>query len=126
MRQLRHFHTELGFAHAALAGEPGLLPAISVVKAGLPHALFDAGVARDAPRLMSLSAEIASARDLLMATADPGAHMDGAYDKLYSKLHDPRFPLRLLPPYQGASDGWYQRLHGALKESLPQWLPTGF
>ena len=30
---------------------------------------------------------------------DGGPYIDGAYDKVLWKLHDPEFPLRLLPPY---------------------------
>ena len=122
--QLRHFHTELGFAHGSLVGAPGLIPTLTTVKRGMTRALFEAGVARDTERLMALTAEYWAARDLMMASADAGPHMDGAYDKLFCKLLDERFPLRLLPPYQGASDAWYERLRAALREQMPEWLAT--
>jgi hypothetical protein len=35
---------------------------------------------------------------------DGRSAIDGAYDKVLWWLHDARFPLRLLPPYYGASE----------------------
>jgi dihydrodipicolinate synthase/N-acetylneuraminate lyase len=52
---------------------------------------------------------------LMEATGD-GAHMAGVYDKLLFKLHDPDFPLRLLPPYASATDAMFQRL----RELMPR------
>lgn len=36
--------------------------------------------------------------------AVPAGRIDGSYDKLFEKMYDPEFPLRLLPPYIGSSD----------------------
>ncbi len=43
------------------------------------------------------------------AHAFPGAkaHMDGAFEKVLAKVLDPGMPLRLLPPYQSATDAAY-------------------
>ena len=51
-----------------------------------------------------------------------GSRIDGAYDKIFSKIINPEFPLRLLPPYRGASDEAYQAYCRFLKENLPHWI----
>ena len=48
---------------------------------------------------------------------------DGAYDKIISKVADPDFPLRLLPPYQGATDEGYRGYLAELSATFPAWLP---
>jgi len=42
-------------------------------------------------------------RDLMEITG-PQSYIDGAYDMMFVKLYDPRFPLRLLPPYESTTD----------------------
>jgi dihydrodipicolinate synthase/N-acetylneuraminate lyase len=122
--QLRHFLTELGFAFASLVAEPGLLMAVSASNPRLAVEFFEAGVRRDAEALMKWQEEIASVRALLLAAAGGGAHMDGARDKFHCKVHDPRFPLRLLSPYEGASDESFERYRAALGSQLPRWVPA--
>ena len=51
-----------------------------------------------------------------------GSHMDGTYDKLIFKLHHPRFPLRLLPPYLGASEEAFAIYRNRMQGELPHWL----
>jgi hypothetical protein len=48
---------------------------------------------------------------------------DGAYDKIIAKVGDPDFPLRLLPPYQGATDEGYRGYVAELAVRFPRWLP---
>ena len=48
--------------------------------------------------------------------------MDGAYEKLLAKVHDPRFPLRLLPPYQSTTDEGYRDFVRRVRAKLPHWL----
>jgi hypothetical protein len=48
--------------------------------------------------------------------------IDGAYDKMFSKVLDNDFPLRLLPPYQGCDDEKFRQFCDFLKEEYPQWL----
>jgi hypothetical protein len=40
--------------------------------------------------------------------------MDGAYDKLVARLHDPDFPLRLLAPYASATEADSEAFRAAL------------
>ena len=48
--------------------------------------------------------------------------MDGAYDKMFCRVHDPKFPLRLLPPYASVSEETFQRFVDHLRASHPRWL----
>ena len=49
--------------------------------------------------------------------------IDGAYDKVLWWLHDPRFPLRLLPPYQAAEPSAAEAFLRYLRQELPHWAP---
>jgi dihydrodipicolinate synthase/N-acetylneuraminate lyase len=123
--QLRHFLTEFGFAAASIAGEPGLLVSFASSSPRRARQFYEAGVDRDVEQLAALQRELVAIRHELgtaMAALAPGAHMDGAFDKVFCKLHDPRFPLRLLPPYQGATDAAFERYRDVLCERFPQWL----
>ena len=52
----------------------------------------------------------------------PVPDWDGAFDKLFSRLLIPDFPLRLLPPYTSASEAAFERFAGVLRGHFPQWL----
>src|SRR4029078_7558698 len=63
------------------------------------------------------------------SAAFPGAkpHIDGAFEKMLAKFLDPKMPLRLLPPYQGATDAAFEAFLKRVGERLPAWLPpAGF
>jgi hypothetical protein len=51
--------------------------------------------------------------------------MDGAFAKVFCKLHDPEFPPRLLPPYSGLKPETYERI-AALVRGKPcrPWPPV--
>jgi len=51
----------------------------------------------------------------MLALGQDRFHMDGAFDKLLHRLHDPEFPLRLLPPYASATEADFLRF----RETLP-------
>lgn len=105
------FLTEPAFVLAD--GNCGLLVSLSGVRLGLPgrfKAASGAGL-RELGRL-------AEAVDRLLEDsfrADcPPAHMDGAYEKVLARAHGARLALRLLPPYQGASEDAYRRFEAGL------------
>ncbi len=120
--QLRHFLGEAGYAYGSLLGEPGLLASISAIHAHRARLLFEAGVARDVDRLLALAAEVDGLGRALRAAVGDGAHMDGAYDKLFAALRDPRFPLRVLPPYRGAPAAALEQFRRALAADFPAWV----
>jgi len=52
-----------------------------------------------------------------------GPHMDGAYDKMLTKLGMlPDFPLRLLPPYQSFDDDDYRAMKKVLDDKWRDWI----
>lgn len=121
--ELRHFVTEPGYAHGSSVGECGLLLSYASLNPRLGREYFNAGVRQDRESLAALAHELASIEREIVAAIGDGS-IDGAYDKCFSKAHDPRFPLRLLPPYAGATNAEFRRLIAALREKHPRWLPN--
>ena len=120
--QLQHFLSETGYAYGSLHGECSLLASFTTNWPKL-RALFEAGRRRDVATLAAIQREV----NLLIKTlfADvPGDRMDGAYDKLFEKMYDPDFPLRLLPPYGGSSDAEFTAFRERMREVLPEWVPA--
>lgn len=125
--QLCHFVTELDYAAACLLGGVcGLLISISAVNPGRSREFFAAGQRGDGAALRRLARELNRIlQQVLAAVARDGGHMDGAYDKLYARLADPQFPLRLLSPYQGASPAAFEKFQKWLKKEMPEWTGKG-
>ena len=118
--QLQHFLSERGYAVGRQWGECGLLISVAATNWQRAREFFDAG---DSHTTMRLADELVGATQCLLDAAGP-PHIDGAYDKLLWKLHDPRFPLRLLPPYEGATPEMFDRYVRELGAKFPQWLPS--
>jgi dihydrodipicolinate synthase/N-acetylneuraminate lyase len=121
--ELRHFFTELGFYLGAPLGECGLLASIAASNPARARDYFQAGVERDAPRLLDLYRDLAGMMDAIRRAAGGIGLTDGAYDKIIAKVSEPEFPLRLLPPYQGGTDEGYRGYIAELRERFPRWLP---
>ena len=60
---------------------------------------------------------------MLISEGGPGEHIDGTFDKMLWRLHDRRFPLRLLPPYQGVDEAAFERFETKLRTKFPRWAP---
>ena len=120
--QLRHFLSEAGYVYGSLFGECGILASF-VMNWPKLNALFEAGRRRDVAQLAAIQREIDVVMETLLETV-PGGRIDGGYDKLFEKMYDPEFPLRLLPPYEGASDEEYRGFVRLLGERLPDWVPA--
>ena len=123
--QLQHFLTEIGFGHGGLVGECGLLISLASVQPALAARYVQAAIDRDDATLTAMQGELRNLTADLIGLVGDSAHMDGAYDKMFCKLHDRRFPLRLLPPYAGASEEIFERFVGLLRTKHPRWFPTG-
>lgn len=121
--QLQHFITEGGFAKAALMGECGFLISFTSTNFTLATHYFLAGRGQDAAKLAAISADFDGLIATFKEAVGSTAHMDGAFDKLFCRVHDPKFPLRLLPPYEGVSDERFDRYLALLRQNLPHWLP---
>jgi dihydrodipicolinate synthase/N-acetylneuraminate lyase len=123
--QVRHFFTEFGFGAGSLIGPCGLLASSSTANLARMRRYYAAGVAQDVPALRRMMGELREVGAVLHQAVGAAAHMDGAYDKFFSKLHQPDFPLRLLPPYESASDAAFEQFRAQLAAAYPQWLPGG-
>jgi len=119
--QLRHFLSEAGYVYGSLFGECGILASFVMNWTKL-RALFDAGKRGDIATSASIQREVNVVIQTLSETI-PDDRIDGAYDKLFAKMYDPAFPLRMLPPYVGSSEDEYQAFVRLLGERLPDWVP---
>jgi len=112
--QIQFFLTEFGYATVrGLGKECGFLISLAASHLTRARQFFDARGAELEAMKQELESVLAALKD---AVADHG-HMDGAYDKLITKIHLPEFPLRLLPPYTAAGDQQFESFLAALPES---------
>jgi len=114
---LQCFFTEFGYAAMRDAHECGYLVALGMLNERRARAHFEArgaalAASRDAFRQVHAAVKAAMAGD--------GAHIDGAYDKLYAHARNPAFPLRLLPPHTASTEETFARFVRALPSG---WLP---
>jgi dihydrodipicolinate synthase/N-acetylneuraminate lyase len=121
--QLRHFITEGGFPIAVMMGECGFLVSFASTNFARARAFFAAGQAQDAVKLTAISQAFPGLIAAFKEAVGDTAHIDGAFDKLFCRIHDPDFPLRLLPPYAGVSEERFDRYVEALRMNHPEWLP---
>ena len=119
--ELQHFLSEAGYVYGSLLGECGILASF-VMNWPRLQALFEAGQSGDIITLTAIQREIDLIVQTLFETV-PDGRIDGAYDKLFARMYDPEFPLRMLPPYVGSSEDEYRTFVRLLGERLPQWLP---
>jgi dihydrodipicolinate synthase/N-acetylneuraminate lyase len=119
--ELRHFFTEPGYAYASLLGECGFLVSVGLLDPQRAIAFHDAGQRRDAAALAPLARDVASLTEELHRVLGT-AHMDGAYDKVFSHALDPAFPLRLLPPYESATDEAFEAFLTVVRDRFPHWI----
>jgi dihydrodipicolinate synthase/N-acetylneuraminate lyase len=121
--QLQHFLTESGYAYGSQLGECGLLGSSVILNWRLARAFFEAGQRGDRETLRATLRDLSPlTRDLIALVGAP--HIDGAYDKMFCRMHDRRFPLRLLPPYEGVSEETFERFAALVREKYPRWMPA--
>jgi dihydrodipicolinate synthase/N-acetylneuraminate lyase len=121
--ELQHFMGEGNFAHGAAYGECSLLASYGELSPRLTWEYFRAGQAGDRAELYRLQHAFHAMSTELWAQVRPGAHMDGAYDKMLVKLGMlPEFPLRLLSPYRSFDDEDYLACRRLLEDRYPDWL----
>lgn len=121
---LQHFLTETGYAYGSQVGECGLLASLAMTNFSSGREYFEAGRRGDAATLVAMQGELAALGRELAEVVGDTAHIDGAFDKLLWRLHDRRFPLGLLPPYNGASEACFERFAAVVAERYPRWAPA--
>lgn len=120
--QLCHFLSEAGYVYGSLFGDCGLLASF-VMNWPKLRALVEAGRRRDTDAMTAIQRETTIVLNTLLEVVGDG-RIDGAYDKLFAKMYDPEFPLRMLPPYVGSTDAEFATFVQRLGERLPEWIPT--
>jgi dihydrodipicolinate synthase/N-acetylneuraminate lyase len=121
--ELCHFFDEISYAHGRLLDDCGLLASLSTGNWKSARTFFEAAHRRDLETLLPMQRELAALAHDLTGVVGDSAHMDGAFDKMLWRLHDPRFPLRLLPPYTAADEDCFRRFRALLQEKYPRWAP---
>ena len=120
--QLQHFLSEAGYVYGSMFGQCGILASF-VMNWPKLRALLEAGKKKDVATLVAIQREVNVVLQTLFE-AVPDGRIDGAYDKLFAKMYDSEFPLRLLSPYFGSSDDEYQKFVRLLGQRLPDWVPA--
>jgi 4-hydroxy-tetrahydrodipicolinate synthase len=100
-------------AYVLADGNCGLLVSLSGVRLGLPGR-FQAASGAGLRELGRLAEAVDELLEDNFRAACPSAHMDGAHEKVLARAHGARLALRLLPPYQGATEDAYRRFEAGL------------
>ena len=108
--RLRFYFGELGYVIARRTHDVGLLISLASVNPARAKAFVAGDDARRAADLVELKAMLAT----LMELSAGRFHIDSAYDKMLFRVADPKFPLRLLPPYVSATEEDFDRFLAAI------------
>lgn len=111
MPRLQFFFTERGYVAARKLGDCGLLISVATANYEKAKAFVNGDVVYRQQAFESLQ----GVGKMLKEVCGGRYHIDGAFDKMLYRLADPDFPLRLLPPYESASDDEF----AAFREGLP-------
>ena len=121
--ELMHFMGEGNFPHGSMFGSVGLLATMGELTPGRCREIFEAGTARDVKTLFQLQHDFVRLESDLWAAGSKAPHMDGAYDKMLTKLGMiPEFPLRLLSPYVSFGEDDYRAIRRVLDEKYADWI----
>ncbi len=107
--RLRFYITEMGYAMARKTHDLGLLISLASVHPGRAKAFVAGTDEQRAADVEDFKAMVAG-----LKAAGGKFHIDGAYDKMLFRMSDPTFPLRLLPPYESASEEDFERFKAAV------------
>ena len=121
--EVRHFITDMGFPFASFLAECGLLIAMASCNWRAAKEFYERAMRREYAPVIEMQQELIRLNADILSLVAPHGHIDGAYDKMYVKLHIPEFPLRLLPPYSGVPDSAFDQFIEILRTRHPQWYP---
>lgn len=118
---LQFFVTEAALLHGNLLGECSLLITVGNINIKKAFEYYNAAVSGETGKAIPLYREIMAMNRTLHRLCE-GTKIDGAYDKMFSKLVDSEFPLRLLPPYTCYGEEVFEKFRCFVKENYPDWL----
>jgi dihydrodipicolinate synthase/N-acetylneuraminate lyase len=121
--EMRHFLTEFNFAQAHLLGlDAGLLISVASINWKSAKLFYNSCVDKNVGKINKYILELKDIHKKLLDIVGTQGHIDGAYDKMFSKIADNDFPLRLLPPYTYADDSAFVKFQQYIKNSYPNWI----
>jgi len=114
--RLRFYFTERGYVEARRRGDCGLLISLASVH----YVRAKEFVAGDEASRQRMFDEISGIGRALKEACGGRYHIDGAFDKMLFRVSDRTFPLRLLPPYLGATESDFAAFLAALPAAWRQ------
>ena len=102
-------------AYVLANGDCGLLVSLSGASVDLPGR-FRAARGEALRELGRLAGAVDDLLEECFGAECPSAHMDGAYEKVLARAHGATLALRLLPPFQGATEEAYRRFEAGLSQ----------
>jgi dihydrodipicolinate synthase/N-acetylneuraminate lyase len=118
--ELMHFMGEGNISHGAMFGSVGLLATMGELTPVRCRELWEACGQRDVVTMFELQHAFQRLSSAIWAAGTSAPHMDGAYDKMLTKLGMlPDFPLRLLSPYTSFTDDDYRAMKAVIEQ--PEW-----
>ena len=112
---LQFFVTEANYASLRDEQELGFLVSMASINASLAKRFF----AVRGTELTDLSLKFGQLHSELIRIMGDAPRQAGAYDKLFCRFVSPEFPLRLLPPYTGATEKQWQEFNAAVSTIFP-------
>jgi dihydrodipicolinate synthase/N-acetylneuraminate lyase len=112
---LQCFLTEPAYVLARDYVDCGLLVSLSGARLDLPRRFAEA-TGTELRKLGELAYRIDDLLEQCFRESCPQAHMDGAYEKVLARAHGARLPLRLLPPFEGATEECCRQFLAGLRE----------
>ena len=121
--QAQHFLTDFNFAIASLLGlDIGFLISTASGNWKTARQFYNACIEHKVQDINKYTIELSQIDNALLRIVGQQGHLDGVYDKMYSKIADNQFPLRLLPPYSYADDESFWEYVKYIKENHPHWI----
>ncbi len=122
---IQHHFMEYAFGVLSLLGlEAGWVVAPASANWETAQSFFRACRNHDRETIATYLLELIDIQETILRTVGDEGHMDGTYDKLYAKMAVPDFPLRMRPPYGGASGETFRRFVQYISDTHPHWLAT--
>ena len=115
------YYLEYMYTVACLYGTPSLLPSTLCLNYDVALEYYEAGRRKDFATLTKIDQQILRAGQALGETL-PGGLIDGAYDKCFDRMHNPKLSQRLYPPYQAPTDEEFFAYAALVKERVPEWF----
>uniref|UniRef100_UPI00404A35E7 hypothetical protein n=1 Tax=Cephaloticoccus sp. TaxID=1985742 RepID=UPI00404A35E7 len=110
--RLRLFFTEVGYEFVRRTrNDVGLLISLASANYHRAKAFVEGDKDQRATDIVSLNSLLSNLKEI---TSSRKLHIDGVYDKMLYRLTDNDFPLRLLPPYDFATENEFEQFRASI------------